>query len=246
MKYIICIGLGILLIGGLCNLIDYLIAGRNGLNQFANKDDDKEAAEIGAIITTIISVYMSELFNNPWLLLIIGTIGIVFLIPFIKFLIRKDKKTQYEQNKLSRINYNIYKDMKYERYNNLLDDIDYMSGQEFEQFLINNILPYDGFENISGTPYSGDYGVDILADKNGLSCAIQCKRFNQKVSPKAIQEVVAGRKHYKCDKAIVITNSYFTENAKQLAEDNKIELLDRDYIIKMVKLISNKDNNKNN
>lgn len=246
MEYIICIVLGILLIGGVGNLIDYLIAGRNGLNQFASKDDDKLAEVIGVIITAIVSVYISELFDNPWVFLIIGIIGIVFLIPFIKFLLRNDKKAQYDQNKLSRNNYNIHKDMKYERYNSLLDRIDYMSGQEFEQFLIDNILPYDGFANINGTPYSGDYGVDILADKNGLKCAIQCKRFNQKVSPKAIQEVTAGRKHYKCDKAIVITNSYYTENAKQLAEDNKIELLDRDYIIKMAKLISNKDSNKNN
>lgn len=110
-----------------------------------------------------------------------------------------------------------------------------MSGQDFETYLINVILPKDGYTNLQSTNYTGDYGIDIIAYKNDIKCAIQCKRANSKISNKAIQEVVAGRKHYKCDKSIVITNNYYTENAKQLAFDNKVELLDRDYIIRMIK-----------
>lgn len=117
----------------------------------------------------------------------------------------------------------------------LLDKIDYMSGQEFEDMLIEVLLPSEGYININGTSYTGDYGVDIVAETNGIKCAIQCKRFNSKVSIKAIQEIVAGKKHYRCDKAIVITNNYYTKNAKELAFDNKVELLDRDDIIKMIR-----------
>ena len=55
----------------------------------------------------------------------------------------------------------------------------------------------------------------------------------------AIQEIVAGKKHYRCEKAIVITNNYYTKNAEELAFDNKVELLDRDYIIQMIKNLKN-------
>lgn len=118
-----------------------------------------------------------------------------------------------------------------------LELIDNMNGYEFEDYLVNKLLPKLGYEKIEGTQYSGDYGVDIVAYKDNIKCAIQCKRFRDKVSNSAIQEVVAGRKHYKCNKAMVITNNYFTENAKELAFDNQVELWDRDRLIKILKKI---------
>lgn len=110
-----------------------------------------------------------------------------------------------------------------------------MGGQEFEKILVEKILPIDGYTDLSLTSSTNDYGVDIIAFKDNIKCAIQCKRANNKVSNRAIQEITAGRKHYKCDKAIVITNNYYTENAKRLAFDNKVEILDRDYIIRLLK-----------
>jgi len=43
----------------------------------------------------------------------------------------------------------------------------------------------------------------------------------------AIQEAVAGMNHYRLDKAIVITNNFFTTSARQLAQSNSIILWDR-------------------
>ncbi len=155
----------------------------------------------------------------------------IFIIIIIYLIVSAIKSAlKNEENKQS-----IKKDTEYENRENLLDKIDYMTGQEFEKFLVEILLPLDGYININGTSYTGDYGVDIIAEKNGIKCAFQCKRFNNKVSNKAIQEIVAGKKHYKCDKAIVITNNYYTKNAKELAEDCRVELLDRDYIIQILK-----------
>lgn len=130
--------------------------------------------------------------------------------------------------------FNNRKNIKYYQKENLIEKIDNMTGQEFEQILI-KLLLNQGYTDIEGTKYTGDYGVDIVACKDGLKCAIQCKRFNDKVSVHAVQEIVAGRKHYKCDKAIVITNNYYTNNAKTLAFSNKVELWDRDNVIQLVK-----------
>jgi len=165
---------------------------------------------------------------------------ILLIFFLIMYFITKNKKSnnslvqQENSNYFSSVLKNITNN--YENTEDYLDTIDYMSGQEFENLLINELLPNEGYTDINGTSYTGDYGVDIVAyNNNGIKCAIQCKRFNNKVSNKAIQEVVAGKKHYKCEKAIVITNNYYTKSAKELAFDNKVELLDRDDLIKMIK-----------
>jgi len=44
---------------------------------------------------------------------------------------------------------------------------------------------------------------------------------------KAIEEAVAAKGHYSCQKAMVVTNSYFTEQAKRLAASNDVALWDR-------------------
>lgn len=198
---------------------------------FKNEKEEKDLAKIISIIVVIISIILSGIFDSFWVFIIPIIITPTLIIPLITFLLRKNKAQKY----MNVTNEKIKSKSTYEDRGNLLDKIDDMSGQEFELLLIEKLLPLDGYTNINGTSYTGDYGVDIIAEKNNIKCAIQCKRFNSKVSVRAIQEIVAGRKHYRCEKAIVITNNYYTKNAKELAFDNKVELLDRDDIIKMIK-----------
>ncbi|MBR2278759.1 MAG: restriction endonuclease [Eubacterium sp.] len=110
-----------------------------------------------------------------------------------------------------------------------LSVIDSMDGIDFENYSA-KLLRSLGFRNVSVTKASNDYGVDVTAEKNGIRYAVQCKRYSHKVDNSAIQEVVAGKRYYNCDRAIVITNSYFTDNATELARINGVELWDRDYL----------------
>lgn len=157
-------------------------------------------------------------------------IGLVSITCFLENIIMKTKT----KNKANEIYKKTYGSTKYKNVEEKMEHIDNLEGYEFEDY-ISGLLRKDGYTNIQGTKYSGDYGVDIIADKDGLKCAIQCKRFTNKVSLSAIQEISAGRKYYKCDKAIVITNNYYTNAAKELALATNVELLDRDYIIKILK-----------
>ena len=100
-----------------------------------------------------------------------------------------------------------------------------MSGKEFERF-VNEIFVSYGFETTL-TPETGDQGVDIVAKKGNSTIAIQAKRYNKSVGNHAIMEAVAGMKHYDADRAIVVTNNYFTDSAQTLAEENKVDLWDR-------------------
>jgi hypothetical protein len=79
--------------------------------------------------------------------------------------------------------------------------------------------------SVQRTPMSGDYGVDLVARKNGLTYAIQCKYYGIPVGISAVQEAAAGRVHYLADCAVVVAHSGFTIQARRLAESNAVLLI---------------------
>lgn len=98
------------------------------------------------------------------------------------------------------------------------------NGQEYEYFVA-EYLRRTGYSQVTVTKGSGDYGVDILATKNGIKYAVQCKYYSSPVSLKAVQEVVAGAPCYGCNAAMVVTNNTFTKSAIKLAATNGVTLL---------------------
>ena len=75
------------------------------------------------------------------------------------------------------------------------------------------------------TKVSGDQGADILATKNNVSFAIQCKKYSKPVGNKAVQEVNAGRMFYGQDYGVVVSNADFTQAARRAANACGIILL---------------------
>lgn len=114
-----------------------------------------------------------------------------------------------------------------------LKQLDKMDGHQFE-YACADILKANGYKHVKVTRGSGDFGVDVIAEKDKVRYAIQCKRYNHKLDNTPIQEVVGGLAYYQCDKGAVMTNQYFTEPSKQLAQVNDIKLLDRDTLSHMV------------
>ena len=112
--------------------------------------------------------------------------------------------------------------------------IDHLTGFEFE-LLIQKLLIKSGYHSVKITQASGDYGIDLLAKKNQVSYGFQCKRYQKNIGVSAIQQAYGGISYYHLDCAIVITNSYFTEAAYQLASVNDIILIDRPKLLKMLK-----------
>ena len=97
------------------------------------------------------------------------------------------------------------------------------------------MLIKSGYHSVKITQASGDYGIDLLAKKNQVSYGFQCKRYQKNIGVSAIQQAYGGISYYHLDRAIVITNSYFTEAAYQLAAVNDILLIDRQKLLKMLK-----------
>lgn len=116
---------------------------------------------------------------------------------------------------------------------NDITSIDGMDGHDFEYFCA-KILKVNGFTEVSVTKGSGDQGVDILATKDGIKYAIQCKNYASALGNTPIQEVNAGKTFYNCHVGIVMTNSTFTPGAKTLAQATGTLLWDRSILKKMM------------
>ena len=117
-----------------------------------------------------------------------------------------------------------------------LDKIDdEMDGYNFENCSA-NLLLNNGFNNVKVTQYSGDFGVDIIAYKDDIKYAIQCKKYSSPVGIKAVQEVIGSKTMNDCHVAVVLTNNFFTSSAKELAKKNNVLLWDRN---KLKELINN-------
>lgn len=111
--------------------------------------------------------------------------------------------------------------------------LDEMEGHEFEYFCA-DVLRRNGFIEVEVTKGSGDYGIDILAEKDGVTYAVQCKCYSDSVGVKAIQEAYAGRDYYDRMVGAVLTNQYFTTPAVEAAKKLKILLWDRGYLESMM------------
>ncbi|MDQ0157682.1 restriction endonuclease [Robertmurraya andreesenii] len=108
-------------------------------------------------------------------------------------------------------------------------EVDKMSGRKFEEYL-QALLKAKGYY-VELTPASGDYGADLILSTKGKKIIVQAKRYKKNVGVKAVQEVASAKSHYKADECWVITNSFFTEQAKKLASSNQVRLIDRKHLM---------------
>jgi restriction system protein len=115
------------------------------------------------------------------------------------------------------------RDLKYARSG--LRAIDRMPGAEFEEFVAAQ-LRVAGYV-VTPTASTGDYGVDLIAKKDGVRMAVQCKRLAKAVGVAAVQQVVSGALQYGCNRTVVVTNQTFTKAARQLALTHQCRLVGR-------------------
>lgn len=113
-------------------------------------------------------------------------------------------------------------------------DFDHMNGHDFEYFCA-DLLRKNGFYNVEVTQGSGDHGVDIFAEHDDISYAIQCKRYDGSVPYKAIQEAYSAKGIYNKDIAVVMTNSTFTQQGIEDAKRLNVKLWDRNKLEEFIR-----------
>ena len=115
------------------------------------------------------------------------------------------------------------------RYLNMsMRKIDRLSGEAFEEYLYVQFrrLGY----RVRFTEASHDYGADLILKKRGKCIVVQAKRYDRNIGITAVQEAAASVAYYEADKAMVVTNRYFTKSAWNLARQNDVILWTREDI----------------
>lgn len=108
--------------------------------------------------------------------------------------------------------------------------VDQMDGFEFEEFVA-RLLRHNGYREVDVTPASGDKGADVIAiSPDGRRTCFQCKHYAGNVGTAAVQEVLAVMRYYNCSQAVVITNAQYTRQARELAQQTGVYLMDYSWI----------------
>lgn len=101
-------------------------------------------------------------------------------------------------------------------------DFSSMSGWDFERYCADCLLK-KGFTKAEVTSGSGDHGVDIIAEQNGIRFGVQCKLYQGQIPNKAVQEAYTGASYYDCDVAVIMSNSELTKQARAEAKKLRVK-----------------------
>lgn len=103
---------------------------------------------------------------------------------------------------------------------------------EFEHY-ISRLLTHRGFK-VETPGEKIALGVTLIAKKDEHKYAVQIERQTGLVSRLAVSNIDREKHRYGCDKVMLITNSYFSDDAIELAKSTGCELVDRDALAKWV------------
>lgn len=202
---------------------------------------------------------MNNDFSNLYLEIFKGTLeGILLFIkqmPFwswiilvVLFLIVIFNKLMEQENHVSRRNYrgqielffiNLYYFLfkRNKIIKSGINEIDKMSGKDFE-FYLKHLFEKLGYKAVHiGHSYSGhrgDFGGDLIIEKDGIKTVIQAKCYNGLVGIDAVREVMGAMKYYQCQRAMVVTNSSYTDEAITMAQSADVELWGRNKLIEKI------------
>lgn len=110
-----------------------------------------------------------------------------------------------------------------------------LSWQDFEKQMA-EVFRERGYrvEEVGGG--GADGGVDLRLRREGETSIVQCKRWKtSKVGVKLVRELFGVMTAEKADRAIFITSGFYTEEARDFAESQPIELVDGTQLAKMMR-----------
>ena len=110
--------------------------------------------------------------------------------------------------------------------------VDLMTGREFELYL--EVL----FQNLGYAaeqlPTSKDFGADLILVTGDKRIAVQAKRYKGNVGNRAVQMILGAKRYYDCDEAWIVSNSFYTKAAIQMAVKTDVRLYDRNGLLQFM------------
>ncbi len=114
-----------------------------------------------------------------------------------------------------------------------LENLQALGGHRFEE-LVTRLFIKMGY-SAHKTRGSADGGIDIVAERGGEKILVQCKNYKQAIGPSAVRDLYGVVTSWKADKGILICTSTFSESARVFAEGTRIDLLDGESVVDMIK-----------
>jgi restriction system protein len=113
-----------------------------------------------------------------------------------------------------------------------MNAVDHMTGRQFELYLevLFQALGY-GTEQL---PTTNDFGADLILTTGETRIAVQAKRYKGNVGNRAVQMILGAKKYYQCDAAWIVTNSFYTKAAIQMASKTDVVLVDRNGLLDLM------------
>jgi restriction system protein len=107
-----------------------------------------------------------------------------------------------------------------------------MTGAQFERYCA-MLLETRGYRQIKIIGRGGDGGIDILAvAPDGARVAVQCKRWKMPVGPGVVRELIGSlTSGYQQHAGILMTSSRVTDDARNEAGSNGIEVVDKEALL---------------
>ena len=170
-------------------------------------------------IKTNIIKYISTLKNYKELIvLFLSSIVIFFLFYKIYTFTRKKIEENYEKKR---------QDILKQR------NVDEMDKNTFKKFIM-HILEKSGYKiQIVSTPL--DFGIDFIALRNFDQYAVRTiNNTKNQISRITVMDINREKHRFDCNKSMVVSNSYFDDQAIELAKDVDCEIIDRDKLSKLI------------
>ena len=118
-------------------------------------------------------------------------------------------------------------------------NIETMTSYEFEEY-ISNLFKKMGYTaqvtQKSDGNEGGDYGADVIVKKDGQTTVVQVKKWapHNLVGAPDVRSVLGCLHTFNAEKAILVTTSDFTEQAKIQAKGAPIELWNNSHLLKLL------------
>lgn len=111
--------------------------------------------------------------------------------------------------------------------------IDLMTIPQFKDF-IKDLLFTRGFK-IREMKSDLDFGIDYIAEKSGSSYLVKVISDSITTSHTILNDLMRDTTKYGCDKVLVITKNFFSEDAIQFSKSSPCDLIDRSELGKWIK-----------
>ena len=113
-----------------------------------------------------------------------------------------------------------------------MSSVDGMTGRQFELYL--EVLFQSLGYGVEQLPTSTDYGADLILVTGDKRIALQAKRYKANVGNRAVQMILGAKSYYGCQEAWIVTNSFYTKAAIQMATKTNVVLVDRNGLLDLM------------